>query len=80
MKLDPLASACAGVPNHPIRRTEEPALRFQSVVMLSGVNTFAFELSVMLASVATDAAELTDSVAALVAVRFTVAVFEVVPT
>ena len=80
MKSEPLASAWAGVPNHPTSRTEEPAVRFQAVVRLTGVKSLAFESSVMFARVATDAFGLTDSVAALVAVRATVATLDVRPT
>ena len=80
MKSVPLTRAWAGVANQPISRTEEPAVRFHAVVRLTGVKSLALELSVMLASVAVDALGLTVSVAALVAVRATVARFDVRPT
>jgi len=48
--------------------------------MLTGVKTLAFELSVMLARVAVDAFGVTVSVAFFVAVKATVATFEVRPT
>ena len=76
----PFTSACAGVANQPISRTEEPAVRFQSVVRLTGVNWLAVELSVMLARVAVATFVLTVRVAAFVAVSATVATFEVSPT
>src|SRR5687767_5240712 len=80
MKSAPFARACAGVANHPIRMTDEPAVRFQSVVMPTGVKTFAFELSVMLGSVATEVVGVTVSVACFVAVRAMVGILELVPT
>jgi hypothetical protein len=79
MKSDPLAKACAGVANQPMSRTDEPAVRFHAVVRLTGVKLFTLELSVMLARVAVDALGLTVSVALFVAVRATVATFDVRP-
>src|SRR5687767_560420 len=79
MKSDPFTKAWAGVANQPISLTDDPPDRFHAVVRLTGVKTLVFELSVMLASVAVEAFGLTVSVAALVAVKATVATFDVRP-
>jgi hypothetical protein len=80
MKSDPLINACAGVENHPISRTDEPAVRFHEVVKLTGVKSLTFDPSVMLARVAVEAFGVTVRVASFVAVNATVATFEVRPT
>src|SRR4051794_26631075 len=80
MKLAPLTSAWAGVANQPTSRTDEPAVKFHEVVRLTGVKSLAVELSVMLARVDVDAFGVTVSVAFLVAVKATVAPFDVRPT
>jgi hypothetical protein len=80
MKFAPFASACVGVANQPISLTEEPPVRFQEVVRLTGVKLLALDPSVMFASVAVEALGVTVSVAFFVAVNATVATFDNRPT
>src|SRR4051812_45884571 len=80
MKSVPFTRAWAGVANQPINRTEDPAVRFHAVVRLTAVKLLTLEPSVMLASVEVGVLGVTVSVAFFVAVRLTVATFDVRPT
>jgi hypothetical protein len=80
IKSAPFTRAWAGVANQPTNWTEDPAVRFQAVVRLTALKLFAVELSVILASVAVEAFGVTVSEVAFVAVKATVAAFDVNPT